>query len=106
MADRRVIRKELWPRLSSIKKKEVWFKAAEELGLKITQAKGGTSHYVMRLQGYENWDYQGVVSGVYDPVRKDISEAIFKALLDRGFAEDDIWKGLGFLKRTRNNEQD
>ena len=98
MAENKIIRKELWAKLPSIKRKGVWIKVAEKLELKVTQPRGGSSHYAIRLQGFENWDIKGLVSNVYDPVRKDISENIFKALRHRGFKEDEIWKALKFLK--------
>jgi hypothetical protein len=81
-----------------IERKDLWIKAAEALGLQITQPKGGSSHYALRLPGYEKWDMKGFISNVYDPVRKDISEAIFKDLLDKGYNEDHIWKALGMLE--------
>ncbi|TSA44102.1 hypothetical protein D4R51_04495 [bacterium] len=98
MAEDRIDQKDLWQELGNIKKKEVWIKAAEKLGLRVTQPKGGSSHYAIRLPGYEKWDMKGFISNVYDPVRKDISEAIFKKLLEKGYKEDDIWRSLGMLK--------
>lgn len=97
MAEERIERKDLWKKLSKIKEKKVWIKAAERLGLQVTQPKGGSSHYAIRLPGYEKWDMRGFISNVYDPMRKDISEAIFKDLLDKGYNENDIWKALGML---------
>jgi len=97
MAEDRVNHKEFWQKLCNIKKKEVWFKAVKKLGLNITQPKGGSSHYAIRLPHYENWDMKGFICNIYDPVRKDISEAIFKKLLKYGYKEDDIWKALGML---------
>lgn len=94
MVEDRIKRKDLWQRLSNIKKKEVWMRAASALGLHVTQPKGGSSHYAIRFPGYENWDSKGLISVVYDPVRKDVSEAIFKKLLDKGYDEDEIWKAL------------
>ena len=97
MAEDRIQRKDLWQQLGNIKKKEIWINAAIDLGLKVTQPKGGSSHYALRFPDYENWDIKGFISNVYDPVRRDISEAIFKKLLDKGFLEDDIWKALRIL---------
>lgn len=97
MAEDRIKRKDLWQQLGNIKKKNVWIKAAEELGLNVTQPKGGSSHYALRLPDYENWDIKGHISNVYDPIRKDISEAVFKKLLDKGYSEDDIWRALKML---------
>ena len=98
MAEDRVKRKDLWQGLGSIKKKKIWIKAAEKLGLRVTQPKGGSSHYALRLPGYENWDIKGHVSNIYDPMRRDVNEAVFKDLLDKGYNEDDIWKALGMLE--------
>lgn len=98
MTEERIKRKELWKQLSKIKKKKVWIRAAWELGLEVTQPKGGSSHYVIRLPGYKKSDIKGVVSTVYDPVRRQVSEYIFKKLLDEGFEEDEIWRAIGFLK--------
>ena len=98
MAEERIQRKDLWKQLVKIKKKEVWIKAAGTLGLNVTQPKGGSSHYAIRFPEYKNWDIKGLITTVYDPVRKDISEAIFKALLDKKYKEDDIWKALKMLK--------
>lgn len=98
MVEERIKHKELWESLSNIKKKEIWIDAAKRLKLNITQPKGGSSHYAIRLPGYENYDVRGLISNVYDPVRKDISESIFKRLLDKGFTEDDIWRALKIIK--------
>ena len=97
MADKRIVREDLWNQLVNIQKKEVWIRAASELGLRVTMPKGGSSHVTIRFPGFENWDMKGVVSTVYDPMRKDISEAVFKKLLDKGYNEDDIWKALKLL---------
>ena len=98
MAEDRIRRKDLWQQLGNIKKKEIWIRAAQELDLKVTQPKGGSSHYAIRFPNYENWDIKGLISSVYNPVRKDISEAIFKKLLDNEYKEDSIWKALKMLK--------
>ncbi|MDD2274366.1 MAG: hypothetical protein PHI91_01415 [Candidatus Pacebacteria bacterium] len=99
MADSRIKRNDLWPKLKNIKKREVWIKAAERLGLNVTQPKGGSSHYAIRLPKYNNHDIKGLISNVYNPVRKDISESIFKKLLDANYEEDEIWIALKFLKK-------
>ncbi|NQU82427.1 MAG: hypothetical protein HQ539_00560 [Parcubacteria group bacterium] len=99
MSEDRIKHKKLWQQLGCIKKKEVWIRASETLGLKVTQPKGGSSHYAIRFPGNESWDIRkGYICNVYDPVRKDISESIFKKLLDNGYIEDDIWKALKMLK--------
>ncbi len=97
MAKEGIARRDLWQRLGSIKKKKIWIRAAGTLGLNVTQPKGGSSHYAIRLPGYENSDINGFISNVYDPMRKDISEAVFKRLLEKGYKEDDIWKALKML---------
>ncbi|OHA73668.1 MAG: hypothetical protein A2940_01785 [Candidatus Wildermuthbacteria bacterium RIFCSPLOWO2_01_FULL_48_29] len=97
MAEDRIERKALWQQLGNIKKKEDWIRAAGKLGLQVTQPKGGSSHYALRFPGYEKSDMKGFISNVYDPLRKDISEAVFKKLLDNGYSEDDIWKALKML---------
>lgn len=99
MTESRILRKGLWNQLGKIKKREDWFRAAEKLGLVITQPKGGSSHYAIRFPGYDNFDIKGLISCVYDPVRRDISEKIFKKLLEKGYCEDDIWIALGMIKR-------
>jgi len=98
MTENRIKRKELWQQLGRIKKKKVWIKAAKELGLNVTQPRGGSSHYAIRLPGYENWDMKGYISNIYNPVRRDVSESIFKKLLTNGYKEDDIWKALRMMK--------
>lgn len=105
MAEERIQRKDLWNQLLKIKKKEVWIKAAEKLGLQVTQPKGGSSHYALRLPGYEIHDIKGHITNVYDPIRKDISEAVFKRLLDKGYKENDIWEALGFLKKKKTKNK-
>lgn len=97
MVENRINRKDLWQGLDCIKKKIVWIEAAKKLGLNVTQPKGGSSHHSIRLPGYENWDIKGLIVTVYDPMRKDISEIVFKKLLANGYNEDDIWKALGML---------
>lgn len=98
MTEDRIKRKELWQQIGRIKKKEVWIEAAKKLGLNVTQPKGGSSHYAIRLPDYENWDMRGYICNVYDPMRKDVSESVFKKLLTKGFKEDDIWKALGVIE--------
>jgi hypothetical protein len=94
MAEHRIRNKELWKRLATIRKKEVWVEAAVALGLTVTRSAGGTSHIAIRLPGFDREDIRGLINTVYAPMRKDISERIFKNLLDHGYAEDDIWKAL------------
>jgi hypothetical protein len=95
MAEHRIRNKGLWRRLANIKKKRVWTQAALALGLKVTRSSGGTSHIAIRLPGFEREDIKGLVATVYEPMRKDISERLFKKLLILGYDEDDIWKALG-----------
>lgn len=99
MSESRIIRKDLWRKLpNKAKKLKVWFSAVENLGLFVTQPQGGTSHYSIRLKGYENTDIKGLVVVIYgNPVRKDVCEIAFKKLLDKGFSEDNIWKALGMI---------
>lgn len=97
MTEDRIKRKELWQQLGRIKKKD-WIKAADKLGLEVTQPKGGSSHYAIRFPGYEICDVTAVICIVYDPIRKDISEIVFKKLLDKEYKEDDIWRALKMLK--------
>jgi hypothetical protein len=100
MSEDRVQRKDLWVRLGNIKQKEQWFKVAEKLGFEVTQKKGGSSHYPIRIPGTAVTDISGLVVTVYEhgELRKDVNEKIFKAFLRAGGAEDDIWKALGLLK--------
>lgn len=97
MTEDKINRKNLWRQLSKIKKKKVWIIAGKKLGLEVTQPKGGSSHFALRLPGYEKTDIKGLVSVVNDPMRKDISEKVFKRMIDKGFDEDDIWKALNML---------
>lgn len=99
MAENRIQRKELWRRLPNLKKTAIWLRAAKKLGLVVTQSKGGTSHYALRLPNYEQNDIKGLVVVVYahGTLRKDVNEKIFKAILNKGFTEDQIWEALGFL---------
>lgn len=101
MVEHRVQRKELWGQLSNIKKNGIWLKAARRLGLQVTQPKGGSSHYALRLPGHETYDIKDLVATVHShgTMRKDVNEKIFKCLLDAGFEEDEIWKALGVLKK-------
>ena len=98
MVEDRINHKDLWQQLGCIEKKIVWIEAAKKLGLNVTQPKGGSSHYAIRLPNYENWDIKGLIAIVYDPMRKDVNEIVFKKLLAKGCNEDDIWKALGILK--------
>ncbi len=98
MAEDRITRKNLWQQLPNVRKRSLWIAAMQELGLEVTQPKGGTSHYAIRLKGYEKTDIKGLVSVIHgDPLRKDVCEKIFKKLLDKGFEEDKIWKALRML---------
>lgn len=100
MSEDRVQRKDLWARLGNIKRKEQWFKVAEELGFEVTQKSGGSSHYPIRIPGTAVTDVSGVVVTVYEhgELRKDVNQKIFKAFLRVNVLEDDIWKALGMLK--------
>jgi len=98
MAEERIQRKELWVKLANLKKGLQWIRAAETLGLSVTQPNGGSSHFALRLPGYEKTDVRGCVTNVFPSVRKDVNEKVFKSLLDAGFEEDEIWKALGMLK--------
>lgn len=99
MAEEDIQRRDLWAMLPSIKKGKVWSKAVEELGLLVTQPKGGSSHYAVRLPGYELTDMKGFVTNIYQGMRKDHNEKVFKAILKKGdFKEDQIWRALGMLK--------
>jgi len=102
MAEERVQRKDLWKRLGAIKKKKVWIKAAQSLGLEVTQPKGGGSHNAIRLPGFERSDMKGFICNVYNPVRRDMSESVFKKLLDNGLEEDAIWTALGMFSKEDN----
>ncbi len=97
MAEDKIKRKDLWKQISSIDKED-WIKAAKNLKLNITQPKGGSSHYAIRLPGYEKWDMKGLICVVYDPIRKDTNEIVFKKFLNKGYKEDDIWKALKMLE--------
>lgn len=98
MAENLIKRKELWRGLGNTRGRD-WIHAADELGLNVTQPKGGSSHYAIRLPGFEKEDIKGLISNVHDKMRKDISEKVFKRLIKKGgCAEDDIWRALGMLK--------
>lgn len=99
MAEDRIRRKVLWRALGgSIKRKEVWMDAAVKLGLPVTRPSKGSSHSAIRKPGFPPEDIRGHIVNVYEPLRKDVNEIIFKKLLDAGCSEDDIWKALGMLK--------
>lgn len=100
MSEDRIVRKDLWSQLSKVRKVEEWLRVAKRLDLEVTQPKGGSSHYAIRLKGHEKGDIRGLVSTVFahGSMRKDVNEKVFKAFLDKGFKEDDVWRALKMLK--------
>lgn len=98
MAANVIARKDLWRALDSIKDRQEWFAAAERLGFQVTTSRGGTSHAVIRAKGVPTEDPRGVVATVQATLYKQVNRAIFKNLLARGAAEDDIWRALEFLR--------
>lgn len=98
MAEKRIIRKNLWQQLGNIKRRESWINAAECLGLLVTQPPGGSSHYAIRRPNIPRENIKGHIVNVYEPLRKDVNEKIFKALLSAGLKEEDIWKCLRMLE--------
>ena len=107
MSEDRIKRKDLWRQFpNKIKKIKKWLKAAEALDLIVTQPKGGSSHYAIRFKDYDKTDVKGLVVVVYEhrSIRKDVNEAVFKAFLDKGFSEDDIWKALDLLNKNMESE--
>ena len=99
MSEDRITRKNLWQQLHNNNKRSDWIKAMQELGLKITQPSGGTSHsHAVRLVGYEDTDIKGHLFNLYqETMRKDVCRINFKILLKNGFTEDQIFKALGML---------
>lgn len=98
MAANVIVRKDLWRSLDSIKDRQQWFAAAERLGFDVTASRGGTSHAVIRVKGVPAEDPRGVVATVQAALYKQVNRAIFKNLLARGIAEDDLWRALGLLR--------
>jgi hypothetical protein len=99
MAEERIKRKGLWRAFgTSIKSKQEWIGVARKLGFSVTNPSGGSSHSAIRKSGFPLDDIDGLVVTLYEPLRKDTNEIIFKQLLDAGCSEDDIWKALGRLK--------
>jgi len=99
MAEDRIQRKDLLKRLGNIKKED-WFRFAEANDLRITQpSKKGTSHFAIRRNdpSIPDSDLRGLITTVYDGMSKQVNKIVFKRLLDCGFSEDDIWRGLGLL---------
>lgn len=96
MAEERIDRKDLWQQLSQIEVND-WIKAAQKLGLNVTQPKGGSSHYAIRKPDYDKSNIKGLICTVYKGMRKDTNEIAFKKFIEAGFDEDKIWKALDML---------
>ena len=98
MSDDRIRHKDLWNSIGNLKGCSPWIDLAKKLGLSVTQPKGGSSHYSIRLPGSSAEGIEGLITTVHDGMWKDVHKKAFKRFLDSGFGEDDIWKGLGMLK--------
>ena len=97
MSDDRIRHKDLWNSIGNLQGCDPWIKLAKALGLSVTQPSGGSSHYAIRLPDFAPEDVKGLVTTVYDHMWRDVHKKVFKSFLDRGFSEEDIWKGLGML---------
>ena len=101
MAGKEIRRKDLFKRLSSVKKQSQWLKAAETLGFRITS--GGKHPYVVRdPENPNNGDFKCSVTTIPSNLHAIINQRIFKQILNSpisermGIAEDEIWNALGF----------
>jgi hypothetical protein len=96
-----IARKDLYLGLGNIKQRD-WLKAAGKLGLEVTYAKSGTSHYTsLRKPSFDEDDIRGLVSTVTPNCYKQANQNIFKRVLayclETGKSEDDVWKALGMM---------
>lgn len=100
MSEERIVRKDLWAGIGNIKRIEEWIRAAEELGFDVTQSRGGTSHYVVRIKGSSVTDIKSVICTLasHGNLRQDVNREIFKDFLNAGVEEDAIWKALKILR--------
>jgi hypothetical protein len=97
MAEERIERKELIKSLANTTLFS-WLQLAEKLGLRITKPNSGSSHCSVRMSGFEDNDIRGLVTTLTENLSRQSKVKVFKRFLDCGFAEDDIWRGLGLLK--------
>lgn len=92
-----ITRKSLWKSINNIKLAD-WLRCAERLGLPITAPNGGSSHLAIRKNTTPiDYTETGLISVVYEGMRKDVNEKVFMRLRKYGCGEDDIWRGLGML---------
>ncbi|MEK7185250.1 MAG: hypothetical protein AAB726_01380 [Patescibacteria group bacterium] len=87
---------ELKKRLGNVSHKD-WIKFAQSKGLLVLSGHG--SHYanIRNPNISDPKDPRGLISTVTKNCFKEANEEIFKRFLKFGIAEDEIWKGLGFL---------
>ena len=97
MASEVIQRKNLLRSVTNLKLKH-FLKAAKQLGFLVTQPKGGSSHFAIRKEGFDQHDIRGVVAVVYEHILSVDKPKVVKDLIVKGERkEDDVWKALGLL---------
>lgn len=89
-------RRDLWKRLNNLKHKD-WKRAGDRLGLYIDKKGGNGSHFLLADVNYSSGDKRYMVTTVPRALHKKMNEMIFEQLIERGFAEDEIWRALRLL---------
>ncbi|MEK7628590.1 MAG: hypothetical protein AAB421_04225 [Patescibacteria group bacterium] len=74
-----------------------WCTAVGRLGLPVTHASGGTSHYVVRNPKISRDNPQSVITTLYEGMSHQVKGKVFKKFLAHGISEDEIWKALKML---------
>ena len=95
MADEWIKRKDLLRQIDKVSLED-WLKAAQTVGLVVTQPTKGSSHYAIRRPGFEPEDFNGFITVVYEHMHKQDKPKVFRQLRQVGIEEDDLWLALGF----------
>ena len=99
MPENRITKKHLYANALGRVGYKDWLKLANHLKLKVTTPSGGTSHcHSIWPSSSEATNIRELITTLYEGMSKQVNQKIFKKFLDRGFSENDLWKGLGLLK--------
>ena len=85
--------KNLWESRGNIPLRS-FLKAAEKLGLRITQPNSGSSHYAIRKPDVLANGLESFITNVYEGMNKQAKGDIIKRLLKYCIEEKELWKSL------------
>ena len=87
--------KDLFQQLNSIKKVEIWLKAAEKLQLRV--CRGSKHPSTIRNPKMPDDDSRAsLITVIPNNLYKEMNQKIFKEFMKFGIEEEKLWKALGF----------